>query len=214
MKYKFELSSRTDLNISVEQKHEKIINGLKQILSPWGIKDGSYPAPEFGDAIIAVFNFDKILGKTLSGNIIYRFRRMLENHSLDDDVINIEFNPKKLDYAFLIEDVFKKYIDFFEPYSAHIFDEELIYQDFERSQNKNLRKDLIRFYPVSFFDAKYCMDALGVSLLELKNLLLEKVERVELYKDGIIIIASSKLLNSEQSNKMDENLRRLVNLNH
>lgn len=80
MKYRFELSSRTFRNITVEKKHVKIINGLKCVLRSWGINDGNYTVPEFADGIIAVFTFDKILGKSITGNIIYRYRSMLENH--------------------------------------------------------------------------------------------------------------------------------------
>lgn len=214
MKYRFELSSRTNVNSSLEQKHEKIIKALKQIVSPWGINDGIYPVPEFGEAMIAVFKLDKILGKGIKGNIIYRFRRLIEDHSLDDDVMNIEFNPKKIDYDFLITEVFKKYIEFFEPYAAQIFNEEVIYQDFELSQNMNLRIDFIRFYPVSYFDAKYCKDSLGVTVLELKYLLMGKVEKVELYNDGIIILGSSKLLDTEQTNKIDIQIKALLQNSH
>lgn len=212
MKYIFELSSRTDVNTSVEKKHKKLIGGLKLVKSPWGIGEGIYPAPTFNDAIVAMFSFNKLLGKGINGDAMYRYRSLLTDDSMDDDKIYIEFNPSKIDYNTLLSDVFKKYIDFFEPYVAQIFDEEIIYEDFERTQNKNLRKDFIRFYPVSYYDAKYCREALGVSLLELKTLLIGQVDKVELYKDGIIIIASSDLLSIEEADRIDAKLKSLFQI--
>ncbi|WP_121356802.1 hypothetical protein [Flavisolibacter nicotianae] len=213
MRYRFDLSSRTSINISVEQKHEKIINGLKVIPKPWGVEDGFYPVPDFADGIIAIFPLDNILGEGITGNIIYRYRRRLEDSSMDDDIINIEFNPKKVDYGHLLNETFKKYIDFFDPYAAQIFDEEIIYQDFERVQNKNLRKELIRLYPVNYYDTQYCNDALGMSPIQIKELIAGSVEKAELYRNGIIIIVSSKLLYVEQADKIDMELKSLLQKN-
>lgn len=207
MKFIFELVSKSDELISAETKHKAIIEGLKKIPSPWGIENNEYPFPEFGIDIASVFRLNKYLKNGIKGDIIYSYRRNPSPEN--DDRLSIKFNPSKIDYKELIETVFKKYINFFTPYEASIFNIEVIYHFFENRDKYDL-SNYFRFSPVFFWNSEYCSNKLKISLLELKNKLAQDVEIVELYKDGIFVIASSKLLTLNESNELDFRLKSLL----
>jgi hypothetical protein len=135
---------------------------------------------------------------------------MLKDNSSDDDHMQVEFNPLKVDFKELVNHIFKRYIDFFGAYTASIFNEELIYVDFEKSRNKNLRETIYRFYPVSFLDEELCMRALKLTPKQVSQRLGGHVESVELFGNGVIIIGSSKPLTAQESDEIDSEIRKLL----
>jgi hypothetical protein len=207
MKFIFELVSKSDELIPAETKHNKVIEGLKKIPKPWGIDNIEYLLPEFGKDISSIFRLNKYLQNGIKGDVIYSYRR--SPLPKNDDRIYIDFNPQKINYKELIETVFKRYINFFTPYEASIFNLETVYYFFENRDKYDLSK-YFRFSPVFFWNSEYCIDKLNISLKELNNKLNQDVEFVELYKDGIFVIASSKLLTLNESNELDTRLKGLL----
>lgn len=200
MKYIVELISIVNNSVSFEEKHKKVIEGLKVVPSPWGIGDGEFITPSFGNGLSAIFKLNKFLRNSIKGEVIYTYRGI--NSRETDDRIYLEFNPIKINFNELINTVFKQYIDFFDPTEASIFNKEIVQYDYENRDKYDLTK-FIRFYQVFFWNQSYCEKKLGLSLLEFKNKISNHVERVELFKDGIIVIASSKLLTLEESNDIN-----------
>jgi hypothetical protein len=207
MKLIFELVAKPEELVSAESKHNSVIEGLKKISKPWGIDDNEYPFPGFGTDITSVFRLSKYLGSGIKGDIIYSYRRNPAPEN--DDRISIKFNSEKINYKELIDTVFKKYINCFTPYEASIFNVEIVYYFFENRDKYDLSR-YFRFSPVFFWNSEYCNNKLGISLTELKNKLVQHVELVELYKDGIFVIASSKQLTLNESNELDSRLKGLL----
>jgi hypothetical protein len=211
MKYLFKVASRTKEDCFIEKKHKKVINGLKEIAPPWGIaKETLCLLPDFKDDILIVIPLKRILGNGIKGDLIYRYRRLIEDDSSDDDHLYIEFNPLKVDYNVLVNEVFKKYIEYFDAYSASIFNEELIFIDFEKTRDKNFRNDIVRFYPVSFLDSELCARALNLTPMEIYQKLDNHIEKVELFMNGVIIVGSSKVLTAQESEELDLKIRKLL----
>jgi len=212
MKYLFEIASRTTLDQSVEKKHKTLIEGLKQVPDPWGVADKSkdYDVSAFGNQLISVFKLNKILGKNIKGEIIYRYRRLLADDSSNDDHIHIEFDPSKIKYIELIDVVLKQYVSSFDAYSASIFNEDLIFEDFEKSRNKNFRDTILRFYPVCFFDEELSLRALKLAPQEVITRLTGQVEKVEIFRGGVVIIATNHLMSREQANDFDLKIASLL----
>lgn len=208
MKYVFEMSSQVNLLMPVEQKHQKVIEGLKTIKSPWGIPEGLYPMPEFGSWLTAFFRVNKIFGNGIKGDFMYSYRRSIKK--FDDDRAFFKFNVKKTDYQELVEKIFKKYIDFFDADEAKIYDEPISHYDYDRFHADINKLNSFRFYPVGFWSERVCMEVLGISLLDLKNKISDYAAHVEFYNNGIIILASYKPLNLEEANAFDFKLKSIV----
>jgi len=210
MKFIFELCARST-NEEAEIKHDSLILFLKQINKPWGIENNiSVPFPGFGKEITAICILNKFIGKGIKCLISYRYRNMLRNDPSCDDKIYYEFDLKKVDYKELVTDLFPKYILAFNSYRARILPEELIYLDFNKSRNKNLRETIIRFYPVMFLDNELCARAIKMSPVTVYEKLKGVVEKVELIGTGIFIIASFNALSIDDCNKFDTTIRALL----
>jgi hypothetical protein len=207
MKFIFELVSKSNELVSAETKHKGVIEALKRIPKPWGIDNAEYPFTGFGSGISSVFGLNKYLGNGIKGDVIYSYTR--NSSPENDDRLNIDFSPKKINYKELIETVFKRYVNFFTPYEASIFNLETVYYFFENRDKYDL-SNYFKFPPVFFWNSEYCNNKLKMSLTELKNKLDQDVENVELYKDGIFVIATSKLLTLNESNELDFRLKALL----
>lgn len=209
MKFIFELTSKVQEPISHIEKHKEVIEGLQLISTPWGIDEGEYPAPEFGIGITATFSLNKILKNGIRGDVIYGYRKKMIIQS--EDKIFIEFNPKKIDYVCLIKDVLKNYIDFFSPYEASIYNQDVIYYDFENRNNTDL-STFFRFHPVFFWDDECCFRNLKISLGEFKARISRTVESAEFFKNGIIVIVDSKLSTLAESNEINQSRKTLFSI--
>jgi len=204
MKYIFELTSKVQESESHIEKHHKVIEGLKLISEPWGIDNGEYPTPEFGSGITATFSLNRLLKNRIKGDIIYGYRKNMTIQN--EDKIFIEFNPKKIDYVHFIENVFKKYIFFFNPFEALVYNQNVIFYDYENRNQSDL-SIFFRFHPIFFWDAGYCMRNLRISLVDFKAEISGFVEYSELFQNGIIVVVNSKLLTLQESNEIDLNLK-------
>lgn len=201
------MNSRAKMEESPEQKHKFIIDCLKNVKSPWGLKkDADIPFPGFGDDFTAIVNLNDQLQNNIKGTIFYRYRNRLEDDSSCDDRMHFEFSTKKVDYSDLTVFGFKHYISCFKPYYAAIFNEKIIFEDFEKTRFKNFRKDIVRFCPIFFLDEQLSFKALGLSLVEVKYRLEKIVEKVELFNNGLIAIYSSKPLDLKESNDANKSI--------
>ncbi len=205
MKYIIELTSEVNGLISHQEKHKKVIDALKLIPKPWGLDDGSYPPPDYGSGITATFCLNKYLAQSIKGDLIYSYRGKLSIKN--DDKMFIEFNATKIDYTNLVKNVFKKYVDFFEPYEAEIFNKELIYDDYEKSRSE---LNFYRFYPIFFWSSEYCFEKIGLAIEDFNRKLIGVVEYSEIFSNGIFVIVTSKVVSLSESNEIDKKLKELV----
>lgn len=210
MKHIFELSSRPDLKIDPISKHNLLINFFETLPEPWKLNSNQVPIPEFGDHFVAIVNLDKFLGKGIKCSVFYRYRNMLEDNASDDDRVYIEFNSKKVDFHYLVDVIFPKMVEVFNAYKGIIYNEQLMFVDFEKSRNKNLRETIYRFYPVNFLDEQLCQRALRLTSKQVADKLDKQVEKVEIYNAGVLIIGTSKALDVQESNEFDLKIRNLL----
>ena len=210
MKYIFELNSRTTLEESVESRHLKIIDFLKKIDPPWGIGNDVVEFPRFGQGHVAQVILNKYLGKGIKGSIFYRYRNMLSDDSSCDDRIYFEFNVKKIEYGDLVDNIFPQFIIAFEAYRAVIFDEKLIFGDFEKFRAGNLRNAVYRVYPISFFDEELCSRAFGMSSKNIAEKLENHIDVSEIANHGLFIQNSSKFFTTEEADEFDSQVRELL----
>lgn len=209
MKQIFDLSYRTTLNESAEHSHDKFIRYLKKLGPPWGIKnDVIVPVPDFGRDFFADVTLKKFLENKIKGRIHYRYRNSLTDHHSCDDSILYEFNDKNIDYEHLILDRFTDFVANTNAYEASIFPDDLLLVTFEKSKFKNLRENIIHFYPVMYFDEILCEKALKMSPAKFVNAVEGIPERVEVFQDGVLLIASSKIMSVNACIVFDEEIRR------
>lgn len=212
MKYIFEISHRASVSESAEAIHNSLINFLKETGTPWGINpEIEILFPGYKGGISAIIELKKQLSRNIRCTIMYAHRNALDNHQLSDDSIYYEIDSKKIEYSDLVHNLIPKFIKFFNAYSAKLYPEDLIYEDFEKSRNKNLRECIYRFYPVMYFDKELCNKALKVYPDRIIGMLNPVVIRSEILNEGVYYIASDEIFAVTECNEFDEKVRSLVN---
>ncbi|MGN6402139.1 MAG: hypothetical protein ACTHMD_16895 [Flavisolibacter sp.] len=211
MRHILEMNSRTSISMSAESKHTHFISCLKDIGPPWGLdKDVDIPFPGFKDELTAIVHLDKLLQNGIKATIFYRYRNMLDDDSSHDDRFYVEFSTKKIDYNYLTNEIVKQYIDCFTPYSLFVYNEKVIYEDFERTRSKNFRNYIARFTPVFYIDRDLSYRALRLSIPELKQKLISHAEKVRVIHDGVLVIFKSSPLDLESSNEVNKYISKLL----
>ena len=211
MKYIFELSRRTTLQDDIDLKHQELLTGLSLVNQPFGKNSKiDYQSPFFGNDMTAIVSLNKILGSGVKGFVSYRYRRLLDDIAEHDDHIHITFNTNKINFQDFVNSVIKQYIDCFKPYKAVVYNEDLIYDDFEKSRHKNTRKEIFRHYPIAYYDETFCKEAIKLSANDLYIKIKEKVDTVELYSNGILITSVIDFVNVEESNICHNKMSRLL----
>ena len=68
------------------------------------------------------------------------------------------------------------------------------------------RHGVFRIHPVSFFDRQLCVRALGLQPEAVISRLAGKVEKAELYYDGVLIVSSSRPLPLEAADQVNRDV--------
>jgi hypothetical protein len=211
MRHILEMNSRTSSSMSAESKHTGFISCLKEIGPPWGLdKDVDIPFPGFKDELTAIVHLNKLLQNGIKATIFYRYRNMLDDDSSHDDRFYVEFSTRKNDYHYLVNEVVKQYIDCFNPYSLFVYNEKVIYEDFEKTRSKNFREYIARFTPVFYIDSDLSYRALGLTLREFEQKLIRHVEKMTMIHNGALVIFKSSPLDLESSNEVNEYISELL----
>lgn len=202
MRYNFEVRSIAQEAQPIEEKHESFLDGLAGVPAPWGVAQ-RLPAPELGsEDLCGSLRIGKLLGKGLRGDLVYQFRYPFHDGASDDDWLNIEFNPKKVNYRELIDSVVLKYVSAFDAYYAEIADDEFIFMDFEECRGIDKRHNLYRLPPVSYMRDDFCQRAFGVPPSILAQRVAGHVEEVRLVLGGIFIVLTTEVLPTEQMDRL------------
>lgn len=194
MKYSVIVRSRALKSVSIEKKHETLINGLSHVPEPWGFKGKEPPpTPDPGKDLIAVVGAKKHLGNGISSAYFtYQYRREFRDEAAHDDYISIDFNSKKADYGFFTREVLPIYIESFGAYLAYVANSEFLVMDFDDApKGFDNRRNVFRVYPVSFYDELLCERAFGLKPSEVCSKLVGKVEAAREFFNGVYILGSS-----------------------
>jgi hypothetical protein len=217
---KIQLRYRARADESIDERHTVVMSKLASIPKPWGLEGSDpVPVPDIGDGLAVQVEFAPDPSNDIGGYISYLFRSdaYLKDHAQYDDLMIVEFDPEKVDFAYVAQTVFPAYVHAFGAYRATIIiDEDLALDDWdvicaknrETGFDVNGRDGVFRITPVNYFDRELCHRAFGLSPKEIFERLDGKVELVQLLEDGILLIASSKLLSRQEIELIDESIRK------
>jgi len=206
MKYVFRLCARAEESESIEDRHSMLVNGLVKLGGRWGLPPGEYPTPDAGKELSAHFQLGKFLGKGITGFARYRFRGGLRDDPSCDDFIDLEFNPERIGYSELLNEVFPSYVEYFEPYLAYVGDEEFTYIDFDRSRGFNQRAGVLRIHPANYFDERLCNRSFGMSAIATLERLAPAAQRAELIHGGVFFVAKDTPMSIEDAETLNAKL--------
>jgi len=218
-KYTLELRSRAKSEEPFESKHIMFIEKLKKLESPWSLENlGSLP--DIGDGLSVTVSLNKSVGKLFKGDLEYVFRgsTYLEDKAQYDDTLFIEFDPLKVDFSDIVSRVLPVYIDSFQCYRATIQDSSITRNDWNQvvelcnSTGKDIdgRDGVYRINAINYYDRELCQRAFGLSPQQIVDRLYGKIESVSLLFDGVMLIYSSKLLERDEIQKIDAEVKALL----
>lgn len=214
MKYQMMMRSRPTPAQTIEEKHLQFMQALSEV-STFGLTHRKWPkAPDSGRELSANVNLTRYLQEEFKGYVSYKYRgeylsEPANDAALYDDYFVLEFNPKKINYDFFALNVFPQYIERFNSYLGFIMNHEFTHIDFDTARTIDFRHGVYRIHPLNFFDEQLCNRAFGLSPEEIQNRLKNKVEKVVLIQNGVLIIVSSEILPLEEEDKINEDLRPL-----
>ena len=201
------LYRKVDVNESMEERHEKVMEGLSKLEAPLGLKDSKIPeTPDFGTELICFYDAKNIKtkGVSIEGSYDWRDERML---SACWDELRYEFKItyKLIDYKKIIYEDLPKVINIFDPYVADIFvssSYSIAYKESYKSEILKLKekglkigklKDVLFILsPVMYFNEESYNKLIKVPKEELLERLKGKANEVQLLEKGIYIIFNDK----------------------
>ena len=201
------LYRKVDVNESMEERHEKVMEGLSKLEEPLGLKDSEIPEiPDFGTELICFYDAKnvKTKGVSIEGSYDWRDERMF---SACWDELRYEFKItyKLINYKKIIYEDLPKVINIFDPYVADIFvssSYSIAYKESYKSEILKLKekglkigklKDILFILsPVMYFNEESYNKLIKVPKEELLERLKGKANEVQLLEKGIYIIFNDK----------------------
>ena len=201
------LYRKVDVNESMEERHEKVMEGLSKLEAPLGLKDSEIPEiPDFGTELVCFYDAKNIKtkGVSIEGSYDWRDKRML---SACWDELRYEFKItyKLINYKKIIYEDLPKVINIFDPYVADIFvssSYSIAYKESYKSEILKLKekglkigklKDILFILsPVMYFNEESYNKLIKIPKEELLERLKGKANEVQLLEKGIYIIFNDK----------------------
>lgn len=215
MKYDLMLRSRAKPHEPYEEKHARFFARLRDMPQPWGLAGQEPPVyPKMGSHELDGVRFGKLLGKSIRARAIYLYRHpgLAKDIGMNDDFIDMSFNPEKVDYQSLVREALPLYIEAFDGHLAEIKDDGFTYIDFDawQASGKDGRNGVYRVAPVAFFDRLLCQRAFVLSPEQIADRLSGRIEEVRLIHDGVYLIGSSEPLDLETADKLSWDMKRWI----
>src|SRR5438874_602154 len=125
LKYWLMFYSRIDERVSAAVKYNRFREGIKDLAPPWGVDKKPFPPfPKDGHRGATVISLTRFFGVGVrEATLLYKYRYMVRDDGLSDDLLNIIFNPAKVDLHYLIYTVIPSYIEAFDAYLVEYFDD-------------------------------------------------------------------------------------------
>ena len=220
------LYRKVDINESMEERHEKVMEGLSKLEAPLGLKDSEIPEiPDFGTELVCFYDAKNIKtkGVSIEGSYDWRDKRML---SACWDELRYEFKItyKLIDYKKIIYDDLPKVINIFDPYIADVFvspSYSIAYKEIYKSEIlkleekglKELQDVLFTLSPVMYFNEESYNKLIKVPKEELLERLKGEAKGVMLLEKGIYIIFNDKAdITYEEFVEMNNTFKPLLGL--
>ena len=229
MKYQLMIRSRPNVDESIPDKHSGFMAALAKIKDGWGLIGSERPRlkdkklwSEFGTGV----RLKGFLGTGIKGEVRYMRRETIAFYKTDkdhgekyvdegknDDYFTITFDPHKVNYQALVQTAFPQYLAAFAPYTGEIGDAEFGHLDFDewrKTPGAGERAAVYRIYPVSFWDQELCRRAFRLTPQQIEKRTSGNVEKVARLGDGVLIVASSQILNLEDADDINHRLKPLL----
>jgi len=224
MKYQMMIRSRPNLDESIPDKHNGFMAALAKIKEGWGLAVKERPRlkdkklwSEFGTSV----SLKGFLGTGVKGEVRYmrretiafyieKFGEKYADEGINDDYFTLTFDPHKVNYHALVQTALPQYLVAFVPYEGNICDEEFGHLDFDEWRKLPTRGGVYRISPVSFWDGELCRRAFNLTPQQVEKKVTGRVEKVSLLCDGILIVASSKILNLKDADDINRRLKPLL----
>jgi len=197
------LYRKVDVNESMEERHEKVMEGLSKLEAPLGLKYSEIPEiPDFGTELVCFYDAKNIKTKGVSIEGVYRWRG-LKYVVWDELRYEFKITYKLIDYKKMIYEDLPKVINIFDPYVADIFvssSYSIAYKESYKSEIlklkekglKELQDVLFTLSPVMYFNEESYDKLIKVPKEELLERLKGKANEVQLLEKGIYIIFNDK----------------------
>ena len=219
------LYRKVDVNESMEERHEKVMEGLSKLEAPLGLKDSKIPeTPDFGIELVCFYDAKNIKTKGVSIEGVYGWRG-LKYVTWDELRYEFKITYKLIDYKKIIYDDLPKVINIFDPYVADVFvssSYSIAYKESYKSEIlklkekglKELQDVLFTLSPVMYFNEESYNKLIKVPKEELLEKLKGKAKGVMLLEKGIYIIFNDKAdITYEEFVEMNNTFKPLLGLN-
>ena len=218
------LYRKVDINESMEERHEKVMEGLSKLEAPLGLKDSEIPEiPDFGTELVCFYDAKNIKTKGVSIEGVYRWRG-LKYVVWDELRYEFKITYKLIDYKKMIYEDLPKVINIFDPYVADIFvssSYSIAYKEIYKSEIlkleekglKELQDVLFTLSPVMYFNEESYNKLIKVPKEKLLERLKGKANEVLLLEKGIYIIFNDKAdITYEEFVEMNNTFKLLLGL--
>ena len=222
------LYRKVDVNESMEERHEKVMEGLSKLEAPLGLKDSKIPeTPDFGTELICFYDAKnvKTKGVSIEGSYDWRDKRML-SACWDELCYEFKITYKLINYKKIIYEDLPKVINIFDPYVADIFvssSYSIAYKESYKSEILKLKEKglkigelqdvLFILSPVMYFNEESYNKLIKVPKEELLERLKGKANEVQLLEKGIYIIFNDKAdITYEEFVEMNNTFKPLLGL--
>ena len=222
------LYRKVDVNESIEERHEKVMEGLSKLEAPLGLKDSEIPEiPDFGTELVCFYDAKNIKtkGVSIEGSYDWRDKRML---SACWDELRYEFKItyKLIDYKKIIYEDLPKVINIFDPYVADVFvspSYSIAYKESYKSEILKLKEKglkigelqdvLFTLSPVMYFNEESYSKLIKIPKEELLERIKGEAKGVLLLEKGIYIIFNDKAdITYEEFVEMNNTFKPLLGL--
>ena len=219
---------KVDVNETMEERHEKVMEGLSKLEAPLGLKDSKIPeTPDFGTELVCFYDAKNIKtkGVSIEGSYDWRDKRML---SACWDELRYEFKItyKLIDYKKIIYDDLPKVINIFDPYVADVFvspSYSIAYKESYKSEILKLKEKglkigelqdvLFTLSPVMYFNEESYSKLIKIPKEELLERIKGEAKGVLLLEKGIYIIFNDKAdITYEEFVEMNNTFKPLLGL--
>ena len=220
------LYRKVDVNESMEERHEKVMEGLSKLEAPLGLKDSKIPEiPDFGTELVCFYDAKNIKTKGVSIEGVYRWRG-LKYVIWDELRYEFKITYKLIDYKKIIYEDLPKVINIFDPYVADIFvssSYSIAYKESYKSEILKLKEKglkigelqdvLFILSPVMYFNEESYNKLIKVPKEELLEKLKGKAKGVMLLEKGIYLIFNDKAdITYEEFVEMNNTFKPLLGL--
>lgn len=219
--YEITFRHRADPNESVASRHATLIKALNEFPPPWGYHPNQAPGVTVNTAeLVSVLQLKELSSRGLRSYISYplRSRDYLRDDAQFDDVLVIEFKPAEADLSYFVETVLPRYIEAFDCYRATVANRAVAREDWSTiveqvnatGKDVNGRDGVYRINEINFFDRELCRRSFGLKPEQITERLQGQVERVSLFRDGVLLVCSSTLLSSEDLDKVGDEIMKAL----